>query len=92
MDGINEKSLYVVLLKLLKTCESLALAYRAVCEAVEASGRFPDLVLSLQAAKIAGQSEMNQKYDEAIEKLSALHSDQEILEVLAKFDPKGPVN
>ena len=91
MDASYTK-LYTGLLKVMKSLEGELIAYRAVYEAVEASGRFPDLVWSLQAAKNVAQSEMNQKYDQAIEKLSTLRNEQELLEVLAKLDPKGPIN
>jgi len=84
--------IYVRLLKLLKALEGELLAYRAVYEAVEASGRFPDLGLSLAAAKSVVQTEMSEKYDQAIEKVSTLRKERELLQVLSKLAPKGGIN
>ena len=83
-------------LKLLKSQESELLAYRAVYEAVQQTGRFPDLVSLLSSAKSAVQSAMDAKYDPAM-KLLEKATDQASLDgarqqFLATWIPKGKPN
>lgn len=91
MDG-SDRRLYSKLFNLLKSCETELLAYRVVHEAIQASGRVPDLGQSLCAAKNAVRSQMDEKYDEAIEKLSRLHDEQEILQALDSLECCDPPN
>jgi hypothetical protein len=81
MDG-SDSRLYAKLFNLLKSCETELLAYRVVYEAMQASGCIPDLTPSLRAAKNAVKSQMDDKYDRAIEKLSTLQDEQEVLQAL----------
>ena len=91
MDG-SDRRLYSKLFNLLKSCETELLAYRVVYEAIQASGRVPDLAQSLRAAKNAVRSQMDEKYDEAIEKLSRLRDEQEILQALDSLQCCDPPN
>jgi hypothetical protein len=88
----RESRLYTKIFKILKGCETELLAYRVVYEAVQASGDFPNLARALRAAKDAVKSEMDAKYDQAIEALASLQSEQEILQVFKKFDPNIKLN
>jgi cystathionine beta-lyase family protein involved in aluminum resistance len=80
------------LFQIMKFYEGEFLAHRAIYEAVEHSGLFPDLAESLSKARIAVQPEMDQKYDRATETLLKLHDQRELAEVLRKLDPKAPIN
>lgn len=81
--------------KLMKELHSELMAYRAVYEAVDRSGRFPDLVLFLEAAKSAARLGMDERYDPVVETLLKAPTqealDQALRELLLKAEPKGPV-
>jgi hypothetical protein len=83
-------------LKLLKSYDLEISALRAVYEVILQSGRFPDLTLALQAARTAVQSEMDAKYDPAMETLlnapDQKSLDQALAGFLAKWTPKGRPN
>ena len=81
MDG-SDRRLYTRLFNLLKSCETELLAYRVVYESMQASGNGPDLAQALRAAKNAVKSQMDEKYDQAIKKLTTLQDEQEILQAL----------
>ena len=65
--GQGDSLLYRKIFSLLRRSESELLAYRLVYEAVNASGRFPELASSLEAAKQAVRWAMEAKYEAAIE-------------------------
>jgi hypothetical protein len=90
--GQGDSLLYKKVFSLLRRSESELLAYRLVYEAVDASGCFPELANSLEAAKHAVRCAMEAKYEAAIEKLSTLQSEQEILQLLETFDPQASPN
>lgn len=90
--GRGDSLFYKKVFSLLRRSESEVLAYRLVYEAVNASGRFPELASSLEAAKHAVRCAMEAKYEAAIEKLSAAQSEQEILQLLETLDPQGAPN
>jgi hypothetical protein len=81
MEG-SDTRLYAKLFNLLKSCETELIAYRMVYEAMQASGNIPDLAPSLRAAKEAVRCQMDEKYEQAINKLSMLQGEQEILQAL----------
>jgi hypothetical protein len=91
MDG-SDSRLYAKLFNLLKSCETELLAYRVVYEAMQASGHAPDLAPALRAAKNAVKSQMDEKYDQAIEKLTTLQDEQEILQALENLQCGKPLN
>ena len=91
MDG-SESRLYAKLFNLLKSCETDLLAYRVVYEAMQASGSIPDLTPSLRAAKNAVKSQMDEKYERAIKKLSTLHDEQEILQAFENLQCGKAIN
>ena len=83
------------LVKLLKAQEGELLAYRAVYEAVEQTGRFPDLESVLSSAKSAVQSEVDAKYDplmKVLEKATDQASVDRARQFLATWIPKGKPN
>lgn len=86
----------VRLVKLLKSQEGELRAYRAVYEAVQQTGRFPDLVSLLSSAKSSARSAMDAKYDPVM-KLLEKATDQASLDgarqqFLATWIPKGRPN
>jgi hypothetical protein len=91
MDG-SDRRLYSKLFNLLKSCETELLAYRVVFEAMQASGSIPDLAVPLRAATKAVRLQMDEKYNQAIEKLSELRDEQEILQALDSLQCCDPAN
>lgn len=91
MDG-SDRRLYTRLFNLLKSCETELLAHRVVYEAMQASGNGPDLAQALRAAKNAVKSQMDEKYDQAIKKLTTLQDEQEILQALENLQCGQPLN
>ncbi|MDQ1386676.1 MAG: hypothetical protein QOF56_130 [Acidobacteriaceae bacterium] len=84
-------------LKSLKALEAELLAYRLVYEFVRDSGRFSlhELVARLTEAKVVVQPEMDEKYDEALQKFGGITDQQSVLKALkflAQWTPKGPPN
>jgi len=94
MDFDSEQ--IVGFLKLLKLVDTELMSYRAVYEAIERSGRFPDLVLFLESAKSAVRQGMDLKYDPTIEALSKAPNqealDRAFREFLVKSPSKGQPN
>ena len=83
------------LVKLLKAQKGELLAYRAVYEAVEQTGRLPDLESVLSSAKSAVQSEVDAKYDplmKVLEKATDQASLDAARQFLATWIPKGKPN
>jgi hypothetical protein len=84
-------------LKSLKALEAELLAYRLVYEFVFDSGRFSqhELVTRLTEAKAVVQPEMDEKYDESLQRLVGISDQQSLLKALkflAEWKAKGPPN
>ena len=83
------------LVKLLKAQEGELRAYRAVYEAVQQTGRFPNLASVLSSAKSAVQSAVDAEYDpimKRLEKAPDQASLDEAQQFLATWIPKGKPN